>query len=443
MIKQLRDDNVEPAFFTLYSYAAMQVLAQGIGEAGEPDPDAVIDVLHKGNFDTVIGPLKFDDKGDLTEPAFVMYSWNDGKYQPSPANREHQGDGDAAALLGRGETFKLRKASPMPNSLRNSTVVITGASSGIGKAAALAFAAQGANLVLGARRDEALFEVAEEAQRYGVHAIAVPSDVTDLEDMRLLASTAAQRFGGIDVWINNAGIGLVGPFADVPMESHRRVVETNLFGGMNGTHAVLPYFLDQQYGTLITNISFGAWIAPPFAAAYAASKAGLEAFTQSIRLELEDWPEIHVCDVFPAVIDTPGYQHGGNYMGKEIKPSSPLVPPERVADAMVSLAKRPRRGVTVGAMAPVTKFMHTLAPAMTEERDVPRAEALFPPRGPCPLHPRLPVRTGARGHRHQRRLPPAVQRKRPAPDAGRNGGNRQHRRRRSAGPALSGHQSRS
>ena len=254
----------------------------------------------------------------------------------------------------------------MPNSLRNTTVVITGASSGIGKAAAFAFAAQGANLVLGARRYEALFEVAEEAQRYGVAAIAVPSDVTDLEDMRLLASTAAQRFGGIDVWINNAGIGLVGPFADVPMESHRQVVETNLFGSMNGTHAVLPYFLDQQYGTLITNISFGAWIAPPFAAAYAASKAGIEGFTQSIRLELEDWPEIHVCDVFPAVIDTPGYQHGGNYMGKELKPGSPLVPPERVADAMVSLAKRPRRGVTVGAMAPVTKFMHTLAPALTE-----------------------------------------------------------------------------
>jgi branched-chain amino acid transport system substrate-binding protein len=81
VIKQLRDNNVEPAFFTLYSYAAMQVLAKGIGEAGEPDPDAVIDALHKGNFDTVIGPLKFDDKGDLTEPACVMYSWNDGKYQ--------------------------------------------------------------------------------------------------------------------------------------------------------------------------------------------------------------------------------------------------------------------------------------------------------------------------------------------------------------------------
>ena len=84
----------------------------------------------------------------------------------------------------------------MPNSLRNTTVVITGASSGIGKAAAFGFAAQGANLVLGARREEPLFEVAEEAQRFGVTAIAVLSDVTDLEDMRLLASTAAQRFGG-------------------------------------------------------------------------------------------------------------------------------------------------------------------------------------------------------------------------------------------------------
>ena len=251
--------------------------------------------------------------------------------------------------------------------LEESTVVITGASSGIGRATALAFAEQGANLVLAARRDEPLHEVADACRSLGVEAITVPTDVTDLAEMRALADAAAAQFGVIDVWVNNAGVGLVGPFVDVPMASHRQVIETNLFGGMNGAHAVLPYFIDQEHGTLITNISFGAWIAPPFAAAYAASKFGLEGFTQSLRLELSDWPDIHVCNVFPAVIDTPGYQHGGNYMGKVLKPSPPVLPPERVAHAIVGLAVRPRRGVSVGAMAPLTKFIHTLAPALTEE----------------------------------------------------------------------------
>ncbi|QQP87749.1 ABC transporter substrate-binding protein [Skermanella sp. TT6] len=80
VIEQLRADGIDPAFFTLYSYAALQVLAQGIEAAGEPEPDAVADALREGTFDTVIGPLDFDDKGDLTEPAYVMYSWQDGKY---------------------------------------------------------------------------------------------------------------------------------------------------------------------------------------------------------------------------------------------------------------------------------------------------------------------------------------------------------------------------
>jgi short-subunit dehydrogenase len=282
----------------------------------------------------------------------------------------------------------------MHNSLRNSTVVITGASSGIGRAAALAFARQGANLVLGARRDEPLFEVAEEAQRFGIHALAVPSDVTDLEDMRLLASTAANRFGGIDVWINNAGTGLVGPFADVPMDSHRRVIETNLLGSMHGTHAVLPYFLDQEYGTLITNISFGAWIAPPYAAAYAASKAGLEAFTQSIRLELEDWPEIHVCDVFPAPrcdrhAGLPAWRqlHG---QGTQARFTNPAAGARRRCHGQFGEAPAPRRQRRRHGSA---DQIHAHAgPKPDRGTDVARAEALFPARRTVPLHPRLPVR---------------------------------------------------
>ncbi|MEP6589465.1 MAG: SDR family NAD(P)-dependent oxidoreductase, partial [Polaromonas sp.] len=121
-------------------------------------------------------------------------------------------------------------------------VVLTGASSGIGRATALAFAREGAHLVLAARGLEALDKVAAECEMLGAQALAVPADVTDADSMRGLASAAIERFGPIDVWINNVGIGAVGAFDATPIEAHQRVIEANLIGHMNGAHAVLPHF---------------------------------------------------------------------------------------------------------------------------------------------------------------------------------------------------------
>ena len=132
--------------------------------------------------------------------------------------------------------------------LRNSTVVITGASSGIGRAAALAFAREGANLALIARRSNALQELAAECAAKGVRAIALPVDVTDADAVRRAAETASRRSGRIDVWINNAGVGAVGRFTDTPVEAHDQVVLTNLIGYIHGAHAVLPYFQRQPTG---------------------------------------------------------------------------------------------------------------------------------------------------------------------------------------------------
>ena len=251
-------------------------------------------------------------------------------------------------------------------SLRQKVVVITGASSGIGRATAHAFARRGAHLVLAARNKQALVEVSEECAGLGADAIVVQTDVTDAEAVAALARQAHDAFGRIDVWINNAGVGLFGPFINAGIEAHRRVVETNLFGAMNGAAAVLPYFLEQHQGVMITNISLGGFSPVPFAAAYTAGKFGLRGFMAGLRQELADEGGVHICSVFPAVIDTPGFQHGSNVSDAALTPGALIFPPEKVAAAMVQLALHPRDELPVGWPAYLARIGYGLAPRTTE-----------------------------------------------------------------------------
>lgn len=238
----------------------------------------------------------------------------------------------------------------------NLHVVITGASSGIGAATAIEFARQGAHLVLGARGREGLDDIANRCRAAGGRAEVATVDVTDAAAVADFAAGARRALGRIDLWFSDVGIGVVGKYDDVPIADHRRVVETNLIGHMNDAHVVLPIFHAQGHGIWVNMISVGGFVTSPYAAAYAASKFGLRGFSAALRGELYDQPNIHICDVFPTFVDTPGVRHAGNYTGARLSCPPGALAPETVARAVVKLARRPRDTTVVGMPAALLKL---------------------------------------------------------------------------------------
>ena len=256
------------------------------------------------------------------------------------------------------------KATMNYKPLNEKTIVITGASSGTGRATAIEFARHGAKLLLAARNIDALNEVEAICRESGSLALAVQTDVTDPEAMKRLAQTATEFGGSIDVWVNNAGVLAAGDFLETPIEIHNQVIKTNLMGYINGAHAVLPYFKQQGYGVLINNISVGGWFPVPLGAGYSASKFGLRGFSEALRGELHEYQHIHICDLFPAFLDTPGIQHAANYSGKILRPAPPVYDPQDVAKAIVSAAQRPQKSIVIGSIAQVLRLSHFLFPAI-------------------------------------------------------------------------------
>jgi NAD(P)-dependent dehydrogenase (short-subunit alcohol dehydrogenase family) len=255
----------------------------------------------------------------------------------------------------------------MPRSVSEQVVVIVGASSGIGRASALAFAERGAKVVCAARGVQALDTLVDEITGAGGTAIAVPTDVADPSAVRALAAAADERFGLIDTWVNVAAIGIWGRVEDITDEEFDRVMRVNFLGHVHGVHAALPALRRAGGGGIIGVSSVEGVRSVPLQAPYAASKWALRAFYDSLRMELaQEGAPIAVSTILPAGIDTPLFEHGRSKLGVMPKPPPPVYAPEVVADAIVHTAEHPRREVAVGDAAVAFITGQRLSPAVTD-----------------------------------------------------------------------------
>ena len=255
----------------------------------------------------------------------------------------------------------------MTNGLNQKVVVMTGASSGLGREAAIRFANKGCRVVVAARRQDSLEETAQMCRAAGGSAVAAVTDVTVEEEVARLAQTAMESFGTIDVWVNNAGVTLFAALDAVPFEEHRRVIETNLYGSIFGARAVLPIFRRQRRGVLINVGSVLSLIGQPAVPSYVISKFALRGLSETLRTAVADEPDIHVCTLLPYAIDTPHFQAGGNDVGLQAHGMPPIQSPEDVASALVDLAEHPRRERLVPDIAAFGLALHWLMPESTEQ----------------------------------------------------------------------------
>jgi short-subunit dehydrogenase len=246
-------------------------------------------------------------------------------------------------------------------------VVITGASSGIGLATADAAAERGAKLVLAARSERALRSVVDRLTAKGGDAIAVPCDVSDPGQVNRLAEAAVDRFGRIDTWVNNAGLGLYGRLDEVVDGDSRRLFDVNFWGVVNRSLAALPY-LKRNGGALInvgSEVSEGAF---PILGMYTASKHAVKGFTDVLRIEVEDVDRapVSVTLIEPSAVDTPFPQHARNYMDREPKLPGMMLEPRQVAEANLSAAENPTRVKRVGTMTKVNTTLSSMFPGLAD-----------------------------------------------------------------------------
>ena len=252
-------------------------------------------------------------------------------------------------------------------SLHRQTIVVTGASSGIGLVTARMAAKAGAQVFLIARNSDALATICEEITAEGGQAAFAAADVGEEAQLRAAAEAATARFGAFDSWINVAGVAIYAPLLATPTNEHERLFRTNYWGVVHAAGIAIPV-LRRRGGAFITVGSVVSDIGTPILGAYAASKRAVKGFIDSLRIELigEKAP-ISVSLIKPSGIGTPLAEHAANHLGAAGRVPPPAYAPEAVARTLLHVAQHPRREVTVGGVGLMQTLIATHAPRLSDK----------------------------------------------------------------------------
>jgi NAD(P)-dependent dehydrogenase (short-subunit alcohol dehydrogenase family) len=247
------------------------------------------------------------------------------------------------------------------------TVVITGASGGIGRATARRFAEPGVRLALISRNRSGLEAAAAEAERAGAAALVLPADVADAEAVDAAASAAEAALGEIDVWINVAMTTVFARFADIEPDEFARATAVTYLGSVWGLRSAVRRMLPRDRGTIVQVGSALAFRGIPLQAPYCGAKHGVQGVFESLRTELrESGSHVHLCAVHLPGTNTPQFVHCRNKLDRRSRPVAPVYEPEVAADAIHWAAAHRRRALYVGVPTLYTIWGNKLAPGLVE-----------------------------------------------------------------------------
>ena len=245
-------------------------------------------------------------------------------------------------------------------------VVVTGASAGVGRATAVAFAREGARVGLVARGEDGLDGARKDVEAAGGQALVVSADVADADAVERVATAVEDTLGPIDVWVNNAMAAIFSPFMKITPAEYRRATEVTYLGYVWGTMAALRRMLPRDRGVIVQVGSALAYRGIPLQAPYCGAKHAVQGFTESLRCELlHDGSRVRVTMVQLPALNTPQFDWGRNRMPRKPQPVPPIYQPEVGADAIVWSARNPeRREVYAGETTAITILGDKLAPGV-------------------------------------------------------------------------------